>query len=132
MINIKKLTLIGTIIVALTLVGATCKNSQNTIKNNEPTSQSAVAGASTEYYSDDAKVMEFYSDYCSWCQKEKQVLAELAPSGYKVKSMNVGTNTDLWKQYNIEGTPTFIAPDGTRLVGYQDKEALKAFLDKYK
>jgi len=46
--------------------------------------------------------------------------------------MNVGENPDLWKQYNIEGTPTFIAANGERLVSFQKKDALKSWLDQHK
>lgn len=118
------------IIMGLSIAGASCKNSVQSQLETSPT----VAGTSTNesFFSADAKVMMFYSDYCSWCSKEKTVLAELAPSGYRVKPMNVGTDTSLWQKYSIEGTPTFIAPDGTRLVGYQDKDKMQAFLDKNK
>ena len=83
-------------------------------------------------YDENAKVMFFYSESCGWCQKEKQVLDELAKDGYKVKPMDVKANPDIWTQYKISGTPTFIAPDGQRLVGYTEKEKLKEFLEKYK
>jgi len=130
MFNCKKIIVLGSaLIVILTLVGASCAK-----KTAETSTNPTVAGTSTDqsYFSEDAKVMFFYSDLCSWCKKEKEILKELVTEGYKVKPMDVAKDTGLWQQYNIEGTPTFIAPDGTRLVGYQDKEKLKAFLDKYK
>jgi len=96
-----------------------------------PSASATVAGA-VSYFAEDAKVMYFYSDYCHWCQQEKEVLAELGNEGYKVKPMNVGENPDLWKQYNIEGTPTFVAANGERLVGFQKKDALKSWLDQHK
>lgn len=127
-----KLVLVTMIMtVGLVLVGAACSK----VKNNTQQSSASPTVASTaneEYFSQDAKVMLFYSEYCSWCKKQKEVLQELAPQGYRVKPMDVGKNSDLWQQYNIEGTPTFIAPNGTRVVGYQTKEKLKEFLDKYK
>ena len=97
-----------------------------------------VASESTpNYYSEDASVMEFYSDYCSWCIKEKDVLTKLGNEGYKVKPMNVGADPDLATQYKIfegqnSGTPTFIAKNGDRLVGYQEYNTLKAWLDQHK
>ena len=39
---------------------------------------------------------------------------------------------ELGKQYNVTGTPTFIADNGDRLVGFQTKDQLKAFLDQHK
>lgn len=91
--------------------------------------QSAPAPA---YFNQNAKVMFFYQDSCSWCQKEESILEDLAKDGYRVKPMDVKARPDLWNQYNITGTPTFIAPDGTHLNGYTEKAQLKEFLDKYK
>jgi len=134
----KKIGLFLGLLFVLAFAGASCNNSnENSNNQTEPTAtESQVAGASStekpEYFSDDAKVMFFYSDYCSWCVKQKEVLAELGKEGYRVKPMNVGENQDLWKQYNIEGTPTLIAPDGTKSTGYAEKDRLRTFLDKYK
>src|SRR3990167_5800044 len=126
----KKINILFVIIItSLIFVGAAW--SKDNKDQSSSFSQAQVAGTSTDYFAEDAKVMYFYSDFCSWCKKEKEILAQLSPEGYKVKPMDVAKDTNLWQQYNIEGTPTFIAPDGTRLVGYQDKEKLKAFLDKY-
>jgi len=88
------------------------------------------------YYDDNAPVMEFYQDTCSWCIKQQTVLAQLAAEGYKVKSMNIGANhpenQSWWKDYNVSGTPVFIAKNGDRAEGYQTYEKLKAFLDAHK
>ena len=107
-------------------------SSKNTTPTSSPASTSPTSSTQLSAYDENAKVMFFYSDLCSWCQKEKTVLEELAKEGYKVKPMDVKANPALWAQYNISGTPTFIAPDGQKLVGYQEKEKLKEFLDKYK
>lgn len=103
---------------------------------NSPSSlseQGVVASGKTEAYFDDgASVMFFYSDLCSWCNKEKEVLAELAKEGYKVKPMDVKANPDYWQKYDISGTPTFIAKNGEKKVGYLAKEELKKWLDQFK
>lgn len=98
-----------------------------------------VAGQSASlpsYYDDNATVMEFYQDSCSWCIKQKTVLEELGKEGYKVKSMNIGPNypdhQSWWKDYNVSGTPTFVAKNGDRLEGYQAADKLKVFLDSHK
>jgi len=103
----------------------------NSTGEAKPNASSTVAGVAT-FFTEDAKVMYFYSDYCHWCQQEKEVLAELGNDGYKVKPMNVGENPDFGKQYNIEGTPTFVAGNGDHLVGFQKKDALKTWLDQHK
>lgn len=84
------------------------------------------------YFAEEAKVMYFYSKTCGWCQKEEEVLKELAKEGFAVKPMDVGENPSLWQEYQIEGTPTFIASNGERLVGYHDKETLRKFLEKHR
>lgn len=120
------------IIVGLSAWGFTkSKNDPNkaVAGANEP----AVAGvADTSFFDENATIMFFYYDGCSWCTKEKAVLSELAPEGYRVKPMNVEENRDLWKQYNINGTPTFVAANGQRQEGFLEKDALKAWLDANK
>jgi len=85
----------------------------------------------SKYFSENAKIMYFYSDSCHWCQQEKTVLGELGYEGYRLKPMNVGEDQSLWKKYEISGTPTFIAPNGDKLIGYREKAELKAWLDKH-
>lgn len=115
-------------VVALLLWGGTAsQKNKNSNTNSNNSSQSSAS-----YYDENAKVMFFYSDLCSWCNKEKEVLGELAKDGYKVKPMDVKAHPDYWQTYAIEGTPTLIAPDGQKAIGFQDKDKLKAFLDKYK
>jgi hypothetical protein len=100
-----------------------------TPSNVEPT----VAGVDTSnFFDDNATIMFFYSDGCGWCSKEKLLLAELADEGYKVKPMDVGKDTSLWKTYNISGTPAFIDKNGQRSEGYMEKDVLKAWLDTHK
>lgn len=110
------------------------------------TGKTQVSGASTvedaNYFDDTANVMYFYQDSCSYCIKEKEVLKKLGDEGYRVKSMNIGSNhpenQSAWKtnnpdgEYKITGTPYFIAKNGDRLEGYQDYDKLKAFLDNHK
>ena len=103
------ITIVGLIlIVGLGLYGFLRVSKKEITANPVPSQSSQVAGeqiASAEYFSDDAKVMYFYSDFCHWCQKEKdEVFPELGKLGYQVKPMNVGENPDLGKQYNISGT----------------------------
>lgn len=124
-------------LVGMGLVGYFKLSKKKIIANPVPSVETQeVAGTTTsenQYFADDAKVMYFYSDYCHWCQKEKEeVLEPLGKEGYKVKPMNVGEKPELAKQYNISGTPTFIADNGARLVGFQNKDELKAFLDTHK
>lgn len=122
------------LVIGLGLVGYLKLSKKKVIANPVP-SQQEVAGTTTDnpYFAEDAKVMYFYSDWCHWCQKEKaEVLEPLGKEGYKVKPMNVGDKPDLGKQYNVTGTPTFIADNGDRVVGFQEKDALKTFLDAHK
>lgn len=102
---------------------------------NKSTVDRQVAGESTSdsYFSEDAPVMFFYSEKCSWCQKEKtEVLSKLGPLGYKVKPMDVAVSPNLWKDYSISGTPTFIAKNGDKLEGFQTEDVLKKWLDQHK
>lgn len=125
------------LIVGLGLFGYLKLTKKNVVANPLPSSENQqVAGAASDnqpYFAEDAKVMFFYSDYCHWCTKEKdEVLPGLGQEGYKFKPMNVGDKPELAKQYNVTGTPTFIAQNGDRLVGFQTKDALKSWLDQHK
>jgi len=102
--------------------------------SKKETSAPQVSGESTSepYFDENATTMYFYSDYCSWCIKEKEVLAKLAPEGYRVKSMNVGKDQSLWETYSIKGTPTFVAKNGDRLEGFNAEDKLKPWLDQHK
>ncbi|AKM81980.1 TPA: thiol reductase thioredoxin [Candidatus Berkelbacteria bacterium] len=109
--------------------------------NNNPTAAGPQTVGSVDldnqpYYDDNANVMEFYQDNCSWCIKEQAVLKELGDQGYRVKAMNVGSNhpenQGWWKEFNVSGTPSFIAKNGDRLEGFQTAEKLKSFLDSHK
>lgn len=130
------ISIVGLIfVIGLGLIGYLKLSRKNIATNPQPSGPTQeVAGAQTQvtYFSEDAKVLYFYSDYCHWCQKEKTVLEELGKEGYKVRPMNVGEQPELAKDYNISGTPTFIAQNGDRLEGYRDKDPLKAWLDQHK
>ncbi|RJO62300.1 thioredoxin [candidate division WS5 bacterium] len=85
------------------------------------------------YFDESANVMYFYSPNCSACNKEKQILADLAKEGFRVKPMNILEKTEAATQYNIKGTPEFISQkDGARLEGFQEKETLKKWLEEHK
>ncbi len=128
------ITVIGLIfVVGLGLIGYLKLSKKEIAVNPSPPQEVAGEQNSSDYFSADAKVMYFYSDFCHWCQKEKdEVLSKLGPEGYQVKPMNVGEKPDLGQQYNISGTPTFIAANGERLVGFQTIDQLKPWLDQHK
>jgi len=131
------ISIIGLIlIVGLGLIGYLRLSKKQVIANplsSSSTQTVASTADASSYFSQDAKVMYFYSDLCHWCQKEKdEVFPEIGKLGYKVKPMNVGENPELGKQYNITGTPTFIAANGDPLVGFKTVDELKAWLDTHK
>jgi len=131
------ISIIGLILViGLGLIGYLKLSKKEVAANPLESSQNQeVAGeqaSSIDYFADDAKVMYFYSDFCHWCQEEKKVLEELGKEGYKVKSMDVGEKPEFGQQYNISGTPTFVAENGERLVGFQTIGQLKPWLEQHK
>lgn len=118
------------VVAVVVAVGIWGFNTSGSNKNDSNKDSSATAN----YFDENAKVMYFYSDTCHWCIQEKAVLEKLGDEGYRVKSMDVGNDTSLWTTYNISGTPTFIADSGKgeRLVGHNDYDKLKAWLDQHK
>ncbi len=127
--------ILGLVILVIVIGGLSIWGFKKSNKENEPqvSGQNTTSPQSTEsYFSEEASIMYFYSDYCSWCLKEKDVLTKLGSEGYKVKPMNVGKNAQLWTDYKINGTPTFIAKNGDRSEGYKEYGPLKDWLDQHK
>lgn len=92
----------------------------------------ALGSASKKTYADDnSPVMYFYSEGCHYCQQEIPILEELAAEGFRVKLMDVGAHPEYWQQYEISGTPTFIAANGDKQVGFTEKIELQAWLEKH-
>ncbi|MFH1056433.1 MAG: thioredoxin family protein [Candidatus Micrarchaeota archaeon] len=83
------------------------------------------------YADDSSPVMFFYSEECTFCQKQKLILEELATEGYRVKLMDVGLRTEYWAQYEISGTPTFLAANGDRQVGLTQAPELRVWLEAH-
>jgi thiol:disulfide interchange protein DsbC len=58
-----------------------------------------------------------------WCAKDKaqawldQMLRDRSPSYAQCDTSAIGRNTDFGKKHRIQGTPTLIASDGTRVPG---------------
>ena len=85
----------------------------------------------SKYFSEKAEIMFFYSNNCGWCEKQKEILGQLGYEGYRFKPMNVGDDPSLWEEYKISGTPTIVALNGDRLIGYREKTELKKWIDKH-
>ncbi len=75
-------------------------------------------------------VMYFYSDSCSWCQKQSPIIAQLEQEGYSFTMMDVVANSNYWQDYNVSGTPTLVSSTGMRLEGYQEYNSLKTWIDQ--
>lgn len=72
--------------------------------------------------STDDRVLFFASPYCGPCEEAKEVIAK--DPELKKRIRVVDTTTDrgdkLAAAHKIEATPTFVRPDGKRLVGLPD------------
>ena len=80
---------------------------------------------------DQSPVMYFYQDSCIHCKAMKPILDELGQQGYRVKLMNAEKNPQYWTQYNVTGTPMWVAQNGDRLEGEQSKADLQAWFDAH-
>lgn len=120
------------VLIGMIVWGATISRKNNPVSQVE--GQSTNSSTTANYFAEDASVLYFYSDTCHYCILQKEVLAKLGQEGYRVKPMDVGKNPNYWKEYNIEGTPTFIADKGKgeRQVGYLEYQPLKNWLDSHK
>ncbi len=86
-----------------------------------------------KYFDNASPVLYFYQDSCTHCIAMKPILYQLADEGYRLKGINFASQPDLYTQYGVTGTPTFVGTNtGTRLDGEQNITALRQFLDDNK
>jgi len=83
------------------------------------------------YIDENSPVMYFYSDKCTHCQAQAPILEELSKEGYRLKLMDVLAHPEYWAQYSVSGTPTFLAANGDRQVGFTEKTELRAWLEAH-
>ncbi len=89
------------------------------------------ANSAPIYSSPNSPVMYFYQDDCPHCIAMHPIMLDLGAQGYRVKLMDAQTNPAYWSQYNIVGTPTWVAANGDRLIGEQSEAALQAWLNAH-
>ena len=69
------------------------------------------------------KVAKYFSaTWCGPCKAFKPIMEELKEEGYNITFLDVDTNSDLAKQYNIRSVPTTIIEEisGPRYVNITD------------
>ena len=74
------------------------------------------------------KLVEFYTDWCGYCKKQKPVIEDLSKNGVWIGTVNADENSDIANGLGITGFPSFVLfKDGkilSTLTGYHDKSAL--------
>ena len=74
------------------------------------------------------KFVTFFADWCSFCQKQKPILKEIANQNIWIGEVNADKNQNLVKRYGITGLPAFLLfKDGkviANFAGYQTKYEL--------
>lgn len=83
------------------------------------------------YSNPNSPVMYFYQDDCPHCIAMHPIMLDLGAQGYRVKLMDAQTNPAYWSEYNIAGTPTWVAANGDRLIGEQPEVTLQAWFDAH-
>ncbi len=79
-------------------------------------------------------VLYFTADWCNPCKKVKPIVEEInQDSVVKFKIVDVDSEIDLAKSFNIQSVPTFILiEDGNvinRIIGAQTKDTLLDFIN---
>ena len=132
--------LISIIVIVLALIWASnyYQSSKNNYTSAEKNQESSAATNSDSKDNstaiDESKPLFFYSDYCPHCQKMKPIVEKLQSQGYQIEwvDANARQNEKLNYKYQITGVPTFVRPDGQKLIGEQDEQTLADFLKDYK
>ena len=84
------------------------------------------------------KVAKYFSaTWCGPCKAFKPIIQELSDEGYDITILDVDTNSDLAKQYNIRSVPTTIIEERSSgryvvitdtIVGARSKEEMIEYL----
>ena len=77
------------------------------------------------------KLVDFYADWCGFCQKQQSVLDELSQNGFWIGKLDCDNNSEIAKRYGVTGLPTMIlfknGKIAAQITGYHTKSQL---LDK--
>ena len=77
-------------------------------------------------------VLYFWRTGCEYCAQEEPIIHDLLVERYQIISIDIANETmkQYATQYEITGTPTFVASNSERLVGYQTYDQLKVWFGK--
>lgn len=74
------------------------------------------------------RLVEFYTDWCGYCEKQKHIIEDLSKNGVWIGIVNADENSEITKSFGITGFPSFILFKNGRilstLTGYHDKSLL--------
>lgn len=81
-----------------------------------------------EHTKNGIKFVTFTADWCSFCQKQKPILREIANENIWIGEVNPDKNPNLVRKYGITGFPAFLLFKDGELIGnfagYQTKYEL--------
>ena len=81
-----------------------------------------------EYIKNGIKFVSFTADWCSFCQKQKPILKEIANENIWIGEINPDKNPKLVQKFGITGFPAFLLFKDGKLIanfaGYQTKYEL--------
>ena len=81
-----------------------------------------------EHTSGGLKLVEFFTDWCGYCQKQRPVIEDLSKNGVWIGTINADENPDIAEEFSISGFPSFVLfKDGksiSKISGYHDKSSL--------
>lgn len=74
------------------------------------------------------KLVEFYTDWCSYCKQQRPIIEDLSKNGVWIGIVNADKNSDIVKRFGITGFPSFVLLKKGKilstLTGYHDKTSL--------
>ena len=80
------------------------------------------------------RLVEFYTDWCGFCKKQRPVIEDLSKNGVWIGTVNADNFSDIAKRFGITGFPSFVLlKDGktlSTLSGFHDKSSLLSRLMK--
>lgn len=79
-------------------------------------------------------LLVFSASYCSPCKSLKKMLLDNPQEGLNLLQLDIDSNIEVAKQYNVRSVPTSIIlvdnEEVSRLTGYKDKDSYLSFINQ--
>ena len=80
------------------------------------------------------QLLVFSASWCSSCKPLKKMLLDNPQEGFNLLQLDIDSNIEVAKQYNVRSVPTSIIlvdnKEVSRLTGYKDRDSYLSFINQ--